>query len=119
MFEQVGKKIADYLLTIEAKPSGWSDYKGFRVIVCGASGSGKTRSINYANDLLPEHAKVAESSIALEVIQGKPIETLLASMKDRDLEYEGCSNIAFTMMDRGVAEKLGRLANLPVFCLEE
>lgn len=119
MFEEVGKEIANYFSTIEAEPSGWANYSGFRVIVCGSSGSGKTRSIRHANELLPEHGRIAESSMALAVIKGRPIEELLAGVKDRDLEYACCSNIAFTMMDRRVAEKLGRLANLPVFCLEE
>ena len=45
------------------------------------------------------------------------MEKFLDKVKDKELEYEGCHHIAFTLMSREVAAELARVTNLPVFYL--
>jgi DNA polymerase III delta prime subunit len=114
----VGQEIAKYISTQESQPTGWFHYSGLRMIVAGSSGSGKTLALDCANEILPENAQIAESSIALDVVRGDSIKELLDKLQDKELEYDGSPHIAFTLMSSDVAKKLARASNLPVFYLD-
>ena len=76
---------------------------GTRFVICGVSGSGKSRAIELANDSLPENEQIAESrELTFESSVIKAIETL----HDLDLAYEVSMHIGFCVYEPALAKSL-------------
>lgn len=115
-FEVIGPQIVDFLndpimkATRLIHPSA----PGARFVVCGTSGSGKTRAICVANSHLPEHEQIAESQDLLS--ERDPLKAL-AVVNDPDLAYEASLHIAFNVIYRNLAKEL-ELNGVKVFWLD-
>ena len=79
--------------------------EGRRFIVCGSSGSGKTRAITFANYLLDEDQQVAESQDLRSMKEPEKAKALNI-MYDPDLAYEASRHIGFNLFSRELASAL-------------
>lgn len=103
-FRRVGREIAAFV----NEPPQQAErmlvpWRGTRFVVCGTSGSGKTRALSYANQLLPGDAQIAES---LEILQVRDALLALEIIRDSGLEYERSLHIAFTICHKGMGRDL-------------
>ncbi|RYG34586.1 MAG: hypothetical protein EON93_07835 [Burkholderiales bacterium] len=75
---------------------------GTRFIVCGPSGSGKSRAIDLANQALPEDEQITESGELRSIVAP---EEAAAVVDDRYLAYENSQHIGFSVWrkERGMA----------------
>ncbi len=114
-FEVIGQQIADYINDPEQKVTRLiSPWRGTRFVVCGTSGSGKTRAIDIANELLPADAQVAESREL--VPESDPLKAQKI-LDDPALEYEASLHIGFTVYNSNLAKALQSQGN-KVFWLD-
>ena len=115
-FEVISPQIVDFLndpimkITRLIHPSA----PGARFVVCGTSGSGKTRAICLANSHLPEYEQIAESQ---DLLSGRDPLKALAVVNDPDLAYEASLHIAFNVIYRNLAKVL-ELNGVKVFWLD-
>jgi energy-coupling factor transporter ATP-binding protein EcfA2 len=103
-FDVVGPLMAEFVNDRVQKT--WrliSEAKGTRFIVCGASGSGKTRAIDLANGLLPEDEQIAESG---EILWQRDAAVAATTIDQVGLAYENSLHIAFSTVDVGLAKTL-------------
>lgn len=115
-FEVIGPQIVDFLndpilktirLIAPSTP-------GARFVVCGTSGSGKTRAICLANSHLPDYEQIAESQ---DLLSERDSLKALGVVNDPDLEYEASLHIAFNVIYRNLAKEL-ELNGVKVFWLD-
>ena len=103
-FKRVGGEIAAFvdepLQQVEQMLVPW---RGARFVVCGTSGSGKTRAINYANQLLSENAQIAES---LDILQVHDTSSAIEIIRDPGLVYERSLHIAFAACHSDIGKDL-------------
>lgn len=91
-----------------------SEYKALQLItgrsffvICGVSGSGKTTSIDMANEKLPSTELVAESHDLLFLKNiNKNVDELKIIMEGNKYHYEGCRHIAYSIVKRELGEEL-------------
>lgn len=103
-YEAIGSQIAEFLNTpIEKTKRLISPASGTRFVVCGTSGSGKTRAIYAANSRLPLSEQIAESQDILRVRDPAEAERIL---NDPELEYEDSLHIAFNVVSSYLAKAL-------------
>jgi hypothetical protein len=104
-FEVIGPRIVAFLNDPLMKTVRLIDpsARGARFVVCGTSGSGKTRAICLANSHLPEHEQIAESQDLLS--ERDPLKAL-GVVNDPDLEYEASLHIAFNVIYQNLAKEL-------------
>lgn len=76
------------------------------IVICGLSGSGKTSSIELANQSLPEDEQIAEST-ALLCCQDADA-AVRALRADEKYSYEGAKHVAYSIVRRSVGEELVR-----------
>jgi energy-coupling factor transporter ATP-binding protein EcfA2 len=114
-FEVVGTEIAAYLdEPLQKLTRLISPWRGSRFVVCGTSGSGKSRAIKHANRLLPADKQIAESR---EIVGKTDAARAKEIMQDKDLEYEASEHIAFAVYSRDLGTAL-ELAGVKVFWLD-
>ena len=102
-FREIGVEIFEFVFTShEALTRG---QEGRRFIVCGSSGSGKTRAISFANDLLGEDHQVAESQ-DLRSMKKREKAKALDIIYDPDLAYEASRHIGFNVFSGDLASAL-------------
>ena len=82
-----------------------SPARGTRFVVCGTSGSGKTRAIELANETRPVVEQIAESR---GLCTGRDIdpERAVEAVDDVDLAYEDALHVAFDVYYQDVAKAL-------------
>jgi hypothetical protein len=101
--EQVGREIVEFLRANRTWTLIAPDTPGERFVVCGTSGSGKTRAVELANhDLPPEH-QIAESN---DMLLEKSPQVALGILKDLTLAYEGCRHVGFNVVSNAIATGL-------------
>lgn len=114
-FEEIGPQIVDFVndplqkMTRLISPS-----RGTRFVVCGTSGSGKSRTICLANSLLPPSEQIAESQ---ELLRETDPEKAVEILNDAGLEYEASLHIAFNIVNSYLAEAL-EVKGIKVFWLD-
>lgn len=115
-FEVIGTEMAAHINDPEQR--AWRlicPSRSTRFVVCGTSGSGKTRAIEYANSLLPSDHQIAESrEIAREAdpVRAKDI------LEDESLAYEASAHIAFAVYSGQFGKALER-EGVKVFWLDD
>jgi len=102
-FEKIGLQIVDFVNQPEQRLNKFICNGGARFIVCGTSGSGKTRAIEVANSSLPLNEQIAESQ---ELLQEKNVLNALKSINDSELEYECSKHIGFNVVSSFLAKDL-------------
>ena len=115
-FEVIGPRIVAFLNDPIMKTMRLIDPSahGARFVVCGTSGSGKTRAIGLANSHLPEYEQIAESQ---DLLREKDPLKALGVVNDPDLAYEASLHIAFNVIYRNLAKEL-ELNGVKVFWLD-
>jgi septin family protein len=114
-FEEVGQEIVDFVNAPRQKMERLiAPWRGTRFVVCGTSGSGKTRAIDFANSLLPESEQIAESR---EIVRKDDPKKAVEILNDAELEYEASLHIAFTVYYTRSAKAL-ELEGVKVFWLD-
>ena len=84
-----------------------------RFILCGSSGSGKTRAVEETNKKLPEDQQIAESHKMLHVQD--PSEALKI-FNDNSFYYRNSPHIGFNVFRKELAKEL-EVQNIKVFWL--
>ena len=81
-----------------------SQGRGTRFVVCGTSGSGKTRAIELANEMRPADEQIAESRslCSFDIDPEQAIEVV----DDVDLAYRDAFHVAFAVYYQDVAKAL-------------
>lgn len=103
-FEEIGPQIVDFVRDpAQLNKQLFAPWRGVRFIVCGTSGSGKTRAIGLANTLLADFEQIAESQ---EIIFERDLVKAIETFKSADLEYEASLHIGFNVIDGNLAEAL-------------
>lgn len=102
-FEKTGLQIVDFVNHPEQKRKRLTCAGGTRFIVCGTSGSGKTRAIKVANNLLPLNDQIAESQ---ELLGEKNVLKALKIINDSELKYEHSQHIGFNVINSFLAKDL-------------
>jgi hypothetical protein len=72
-------------------------------VLCGASGAGKTISIELVNERLPEGEKIAESLDILYCRGASDVERILAGGEN---SYEGCKYVAYSIVNKEIGRIL-------------
>jgi ABC-type lipoprotein export system ATPase subunit len=114
-FEVIGTQIAAFINDPLQKavrlivPS-----QGTRFVVCGTSGSGKTRAIERANELLPPGEQIAESR---EILGAANVSQAIKTLEDNELAYEASLHIAFAVYNERLGKELEG-AGVKVFWLD-
>lgn len=104
--EEAGRQIARFISNPEQKVVRLiSQAQGTRFIVCGTSGSGKTRAIALANSLLPSGGQIAESQ---ELLREKSLAKAIEISSDIDFAYEASLHIGFNVINGYLAKALER-----------
>ncbi len=85
-----------------------------RFILCGSSGSGKTRAVEEANKKLPEDKQIAESHKMLMV---KDPSKAFEIFCDHSFYYSNSPHIGFNVVWKDVAKKLEEDHQIKVFWL--
>lgn len=102
-FQTVGHQIVNFVNEPRQKVMRLIYPHGTRFVVCGTSGSGKSRAIDFANSLLLESEQIAPSQDLLwqdDLLRAKAI------VEDSELRYEGCLHIAFNVVSSYFAKGL-------------
>lgn len=103
-FKRIGGEIATFVdEPLQQTERMLVPWRGTRFVVCGTSGSGKTRALSYANQLLPENAQIAES---LDILRVHDTSSAIEIIRDPGLAYERSLHIAFTVCDKGMGKDL-------------
>ena len=113
-YQKVGEQIAAHVTHPLQKMMQLIHPIGVRFVVCGTSGSGKTRAIDIANELLEDCEQIAESGELL--LQSCPFEAA-AILERPDLAYEGYKHIGFNVFRSGLATSLEQ-SGVKVFWLD-
>lgn len=113
-FVEIGQQIVDFLNHPKQQTLRLISAGGTRFIVCGTSGSGKTRAIAEANSLLPFNEQIAESQ---ELLREKDLANALTIINDTELRYEASAHIGFNIIGSALAKKL-ELQGVKVFWLD-
>lgn len=101
-YEKVVEKILSLLNSPEYKLKSVLLERNFFVL-CGASGSGKTISIELVNERLPEGEQIAESLDILYCRDAGEIDHILAGGES---SYEGCKYVAYSIVNKEVGRIL-------------
>jgi hypothetical protein len=102
-FERVADEIITYINSNECLLREAITMQGTRFILCGTSGSGKTRAIELANKQLPSSRQIAESHDMLFCRSVSDIEEIF---DDRDIKYHGARHIGFSVVKRELAVEI-------------
>jgi hypothetical protein len=97
-YEAIAKRIIDVLTSCESDVYRMCDANPI-VILCGMSGSGKTRSIEIANERLPKHGQIAECS---DILNYKDAEGAMEALPPRYQDapgYPNCKYIVYSLLD--------------------
>jgi hypothetical protein len=114
-FEVISQQIVEYINDpIQRATRLISPCSGTRFVVCGTSGSGKTRAIDLANELLPADAQIAESRELVSVSAPSKAQQVL---ENPALAYEESLHIGFAVYSRTLAEAL-QSEGIKVFWLD-
>jgi hypothetical protein len=113
-FEEVAVAIVDFLKPNRSLRLLTPSSPGTRFVLCGTSGSGKTRAISAANSKLPSSERIAESQDLLR--ERDPLKALDV-VNDAELAYEASQHIAFNVVSRPLADAL-ELKGVKVFWLD-
>jgi len=114
-FEEVGIQIHQFLNAPTEKTWRLIGIKGSRFVVCGTSGSGKTRAIERANSLLPPDEQIAESQ---ELLLERDVAKAISIVEDETLQYEDSEHIGFNVIRSSMARDL-EAHGIKVFWLDE
>jgi hypothetical protein len=102
--EETGPQIVEFVNHPEKRALRLiSPGNGSRFIVCGTSGSGKTRAISLANGLLPTNERIAESQ---EFLREKDPSRAIQIVNDTELAYEASMHIGFNVINGYLAKAL-------------
>lgn len=114
-FKEVGPQIVDYVIDpVQKVKQLISPWRGTRFVVCGTSGSGKSRAICLANSLLSSSEQVAESQ---DILREKDTKKAVEILTDPELEYEDSLHIAFNVVNSYLAKAL-EVEGFKVFWLD-
>ena len=112
-FERVANEIVAYVNSSDCRMREIITMHGARFIVCGASGSGKTRAIEFANKQLVQSQQIADSG---DLLFCKSVSEADKIVFDKDLDYQGARHIGFSGVRREFAANM-QSAFLKVFWL--
>lgn len=101
-YEKTVGKILDLLNSPEYKLKSVLLERNFFVL-CGASGAGKTISIELVNERLPEGEKIAESLDILYCRGAGEVERILDGGES---SYEGCKYVAYSIVNKEIGRIL-------------
>ena len=114
-FEIISQQIVEYINDPIQKANRLiSPWSGTRFVVCGTSGSGKTRAIDLANELLAADAQIAESR---ELVSVSNLSNAQQVLENPVLAYEESQHICFAVYSRTLAEAL-QSEGIKVFWLD-
>lgn len=113
-FEEVAVAIVDFLKPNRALRLISPSSLGARFVLCGTSGSGKSRAISSANSKLPSSEQIAESQ---DILRERDPLKALEVVNDAELAYEVSQHIAFNVVSRPLADAL-ELKGVKVFWLD-
>lgn len=114
-FEQIAAQILDFVGDPVQKTKRLiSQHGGTRFVVCGTSGSGKSRAVFLANSSLPPAEKIAESH---ELLRERNATKAIEILEDTELEYEASAHIAFNVVNSYLAKAL-EVRGFKVFWLD-
>jgi len=82
------------------------------VVLCGKSGSGKTRSIEIANDRLPKNRKIAECHDIFDYKDAKAAFEVLPARYDDAPKYHDCEYVVYSLLDTETGKAMA--ANYPI-----
>ena len=102
-FEEVGQQIADFVNGPTQRMTRLIYPHGTRFVVCGTSGSGKSRAIDFANGILPASEQIAESR---DIVREKDPLRAIDAMENPELKYEASMHIAFNVVSSYLAKAL-------------
>lgn len=113
-FLEVSQEIVDFVNHPEQKTLRLINAGGTRFVVCGTSGSGKSRAIEHANSFLPVGEQIAESQ---ELLREKDPLNALIIVNDAELKYEASEHIGFNIIGSALAKNL-EIQGVKVFWLD-
>lgn len=103
-FDVVGEKIVEFINDpLQIAERLLAPWRGTRFVICGASGSGKTQALEFANGLLPTGEQIAESR---EVVRAKDASSAIKVIRDVGLAYERSLHIAFDVYHEDLGKAL-------------
>lgn len=102
-FERVAGEILAYLNSNECRMLEIITMHGARFILCGTSGSGKTRAVEFANRQLSQSQQIAESNDLLFCKSASDADKIVL---DRSLEYQGARHIGFNVVNKELATSM-------------
>ncbi|MEW9572790.1 hypothetical protein ABQJ54_13610 [Rhodanobacter sp. Si-c] len=102
-FERVANEIIAYINSNDCRLMEAITTHGSRFILFGASGSGKTRAIEFANKQLPPNQQITESN---DMLFCKRVSDAKTIFDDKNLKYQGARHIGFSIVKREMAAKI-------------